>query len=107
MKLIPLATLAAALIATSAFAGEPDPKDTSLPSNGGATVTTSASTSTSTPAVDANVNAASSASTFGTPTGATVTVSTVTNGPVADTPENRAKYRPLSRAGNRTQARGN
>jgi hypothetical protein len=39
---------------------------------------------------------------------ATVTTSLVTNGPVADTPENRAKYgSPLSNAGKRTAARGN
>ncbi|MES2896462.1 MAG: hypothetical protein V4759_10555 [Pseudomonadota bacterium] len=39
---------------------------------------------------------------------ATVTTTLVTNGPVADTPENRAKYgQPLSRAGKRTAARGN
>jgi hypothetical protein len=39
---------------------------------------------------------------------ATVTTSVVTNGPVADTPENRAKYgAPLSNAGKRTAARGN
>lgn len=31
----------------------------------------------------------------------------ITNGPVADTPENRLKYRPLSAAGRRTLARGN
>ena len=31
----------------------------------------------------------------------------VTNGPVLDTAENRAKYPPLSRAGKRTSARGN
>ncbi len=37
-----------------------------------------------------------------------VTTTTVTNGPVADTPENRAKYgSPMSRAGKRTAARGN
>ena len=39
---------------------------------------------------------------------AVVTVNTVTNGPVADTPENRAKYgQPLSRAGKRTAPKGN
>ena len=39
---------------------------------------------------------------------ASVTTSTVTNGPVPDTAENRAKYgQPLSRAGKRTAARGN
>ena len=39
---------------------------------------------------------------------ATYTSTTVTNGPVADTPENRARYgAPLSRAGKRTAAKGN
>jgi|KBSSwiStaDraftv2_1062776.scaffolds.fasta_scaffold02843_12 UrcA family protein len=39
---------------------------------------------------------------------ATVTVQTVTNGPVADTPANRVKYgQPLSRAGRMTQPAGN
>lgn len=39
---------------------------------------------------------------------ASVTTTTVTNGPVADTAENRAKYgSPMSRAGKRTAARGN
>jgi len=51
---------------------------------------------------------ASSATTYGTPTGATVTTSTTTNGPVPDTAENRAKYgQPMSRAGKRTAAAGN
>lgn len=40
--------------------------------------------------------------------GATLTVETVTNGPVPDTPENRAKYgMPDSRAGKMTAPRGN
>ena len=39
---------------------------------------------------------------------ATLTDTVVTNGPVADTPENRAKYgQPMSRAGKRSSARGN
>jgi len=39
---------------------------------------------------------------------ASVTTTTVTNGPVPDTAENRAKYgQPMSRAGKRTSARGN
>jgi UrcA family protein len=39
---------------------------------------------------------------------ATYSTTTVTNGPVADTPENRARYGgPMSRAGKRTSARGN
>ena len=39
---------------------------------------------------------------------ATYSTTTVTNGPVADTPENRARYgAPMSRAGKRTSPRGN
>ena len=39
---------------------------------------------------------------------ATLTTTLVTNGPVADTPENRARYgQPDSRAGKRTAAKGN
>ncbi len=42
------------------------------------------------------------------PSGATVTNTMVTNGPVPDTPENRAKYgQPMSHAGKRTPAKGN
>ena len=38
----------------------------------------------------------------------TLTNTMVTNGPVADTPENRAKYgQPMSQAGKRTSAKGN
>ena len=41
-------------------------------------------------------------------TAASVTTTMVSNGPVPDTAENRAKYgQPLSRAGKRTAARGN
>ena len=41
-------------------------------------------------------------------TGATATVTTLTNGPVPDTKENRAKYgAPMSNAGKRTPAKGN
>lgn len=41
-------------------------------------------------------------------TGASMTTSMVTNGPVPDTAENRAKYgQPMSHAGKRTPARGN
>jgi hypothetical protein len=44
----------------------------------------------------------------GSDVSATVTTTTVTNGPIADTPENRAKYgQPLSRAGKASKARGN
>jgi len=56
---------------------------------------------------------APAAATYGTSASATVpaatyTNTTVTNGPVADTPENRARYgAPLSHAGKRTAAKGN
>ncbi len=59
-------------------------------------------------AVDMTAPAAPSAATAGSNVSATVTTTTVTNGPVADTPENRAKYgQPLSHAGKRTAAKGN
>lgn len=61
---------------------------------------TSSSTTTST---DVTAPAATS-----TASNVSVTTMTVTNGPVPDTPENRAKYgAPLSRAGKMTAARGN
>ena len=62
-------------------------------------VTTSTSTET-TSATDAGAPASAQAG--------TVTTSMVTNGPVPDTAENRAKYgQPMSRAGKRTAAKGN
>jgi len=50
--------------------------------------------------------APASAATKGTDTSAVVATNMITNGPVADTPENRKKYPPLSRAGKRTAPRG-
>ena len=76
-----------------------DADATNLPEgqvNGSATGMSS--TDTTMPAASTGMNADASAS---------VTTTTVTNGPVADTPENRAMYKPLSRAGNRTAAKGN
>ena len=65
------------------------------------TVSTGAAAST-----DVTMPLASSASSYAA--SASVTTTTVTNGPIADTPENRAKYgQPMSRAGQRTPARGN
>ena len=52
--------------------------------------------------------AAPAATTAAEPASATVSTTLTTNGPVPDTPENRAKYgQPLSRAGKMTSARGN
>lgn len=59
------------------------------------------------PRMDATTGAASALSAGGD-VSATVTTTTVTNGPIADTPENRARYgQPLSRAGKAPKARGN
>jgi hypothetical protein len=70
------------------------------PVDTGVTSSTSATTSTD---VTASTPAATDVG-----QAASVTTMTVTNGPVPDTAENRAKYgQPLSRAGKRTAARGN
>ncbi|MES2896461.1 MAG: fasciclin domain-containing protein [Pseudomonadota bacterium] len=47
------------------------------------------------------------AATPGADVSAAVTATTVAMQPVADTPENRAKYKPLSNAGKRSKAKGN
>jgi hypothetical protein len=58
--------------------------------------------------VPANVADTSSSTTTTMPNGATLTHTVVTNGPVADTPENRRLYgQPLSHAGRRTAPAGN
>lgn len=69
-----------------------------MPSAEPASADTGASVTTTTTAA-ADTGAAANAS---------YTTMTVTNGPVPDTAENRAKYgQPMSNAGKRTQARGN
>ena len=67
--------------------------------------TTTTTTDTASTA-DTTTTTATSATSSGT--AASFTTQMVTNGPVADTPENRAKYgQPMSNAGKRTAARGN
>jgi len=67
----------------------------------------SSSATSSTSATVSSDATASSATSAATPA-ASVTTTMVTNGPVPDTPENRAKYgQPMSRAGKMTAARGN
>jgi hypothetical protein len=89
---VPLGTPPSATSAEPLPAAEPAPADTSA----------SATTST-TAAADVTAPAATEVA-----ANASVTTTTVTNGPVPDTAENRAKYgQPLSRAGKRTAARGN
>ena len=69
------------------------------PAAASTTVTTDGATTTTSTTVMA-------ATSMGQP--ASVTTSMVTNGPVPDTPANRAKYgQPMSNAGKRTAAKGN
>ncbi|WP_334162756.1 hypothetical protein [Phenylobacterium sp.] len=80
------------------------------PSTTTTTVTTESSATTPMPPSDTSVTSsttvAPAAGSYAT--GASVTTTLVTNGPVPDTPENRAKYgQPMSRAGKMTAARGN
>lgn len=78
--------------------GDPPATTTSAPA-AAADVTTS----TTTTSTDVTAPSATSAA-----TNVSFTSMTVTNGPVPDTRENRAKYgQPLSRAGRMTAARGN
>jgi len=99
----------AALLATAAHAQTADATTTTTVDPSGVQTTTT---------VDTTTGMATSATTVGVPasslttsyTGApgTVTTKLVTNGPVPDTAENRAKYgQPMSRAGKRTAPRGN
>ena len=73
------------------------------------TVTTEApapATDTTTSSTTSTSSTATAATTAGAP--ASFTTAMVTNGPVPDTAENRAKYgQPMSRAGKRTAAKGN
>jgi len=85
------ASAAAALIGGAAFAQQP-----AQPAPAAA------------PAASTGVAASTSVTTADPASGATVTVTTLTNGPVPDTKENRAKYgQPMSNAGKRTPAKGN
>ena len=105
MKTMPTlaATALLALLAAPAFA-QPMPAD----STPNAPMSTPAATA---PANTMPGAMAPSATDAATPTAATVpgamATQTVTNGPVPDTPEMRAKYQPLSHAGRHTKPAGN
>jgi hypothetical protein len=119
LKTLVTTAAAAALMAGAAHAGE----KTMSPANAQAeppasadTMSTDTGATTSDPMVPAASTGAGamagtramSADTAGADVSAVVTTTMVTNGPIADTPENRAKYgQPLSRAGRQTAARGN
>ena len=103
MKTMPTlaATALLALLAAPTFAQTMPPASTPAEPAAAMPMPTD---STPSPAT-ATAPAAASATDAGTPVSATV--QTVTNGPVPDTPEMRAKYRPLSHAGRHTKPAGN
>ena len=109
MKLIHLATATAvvALLGGAAYAQQPTspvPADAPPVEEAAPPADTTADTGEPTTA-PSDVTATSATSVAGN---VSVTTTTVTNGPVPDTAENRAKYgQPLSRAGRLTAARGN
>ena len=115
-RLLTAAGFAVMLAAGSAHAQSADTDTTvSVDAQGNTTTTT---TTTVTDPVTGLPVAADAAATAGVPASSlttttmgepgTVTTRTVTNGPVPDTAENRAKYgQPLSRAGKRTTPAGN
>ncbi|HEY9219167.1 MAG TPA: hypothetical protein VIO94_14050 [Phenylobacterium sp.] len=92
--------------ATGAGAGE-----TNLPNgevNSSSDATTSGVTSSPTPDTSYSTSSAASASSSGSNASMSGSTQVVTNGPVPDTAENRAKYgAPMSRAGKRTAPAGN
>jgi hypothetical protein len=106
---------AAALLAAPAFAlaqASPPMNDQGAPAasqpdgaNGATIDTTLAPSATSS---GANASGVLTSQSTTDQNGATVTNTLVTNGPVADTPANRAKYgAPMSNAGKRTAPAGN
>ncbi len=101
------AAAATALLAGGAHAGEGKKKAAPAPAASQAPAasemgTDSSSQTMSNPPVSADATSA------GVDTSATAAnTRLITNGPVADTPENRAKFPPLSRAGRQTTPRGN
>jgi hypothetical protein len=114
-----LGAAAAALLSTAAFAqdapsAQPEQKSGDNIVNPAATpmpaepAPAPAVSAPSAAAMGADASVTASAVDAPAPVAGTVTVSTVTNGPVPDTAENRAKYgAPMSRAGKLTRAAGN
>ncbi len=89
----------------------PDAGTPAMAPQGSSTLTTSVNPTTTTTnegvtTTTTTDTSAAAAGSFGQ--GASVTTSMTTNGPVPDTPENRAKYgAPMSNAGKHTAAKGN
>ena len=128
MKTLLTTAAALALIGGAAHAGEgakkSKPADSAqthdqMKDETGKAMTTPGADASATPAMpDTSVNPPANdtaaippgspdATAEGVPASATVSANVTTNGPVADTPENRAKFKPLSRAGRATTPRGN
>ena len=109
---MPLTRLIYATAATALIAGAAHAQDTVTATEGDVTVTTTtvavdSTAGLSAAALQAGVEAdAVMESSVGAP--GTLTLRVVTNGPIPDTPENRAKYgEPNSRAGRATDPAGN
>ncbi|MFN9711938.1 MAG: hypothetical protein ACK547_03015 [Alphaproteobacteria bacterium] len=111
MRLAGLAAAAfVALLVASAHAQPPadEGRQSTAPALDPVVATAPAALSATPAPVPDEVTAAASRSVAYQVGSATLTNTVVTNGPVADTPENRAKYgQPMSRAGKRSGARGN
>lgn len=97
---------AVALMGGAAMAGDERPKD--VVGNTPAASTEMDVQTTVVPMAPSATESAMPASTIAVdqPPG-TMTTRLITNGPVPDTAENRAMYKPLSRAGKATSAKGN
>ena len=105
------AAAATALIGGAAYAQDPpaQPAQAGQPAPAVVPNTTAAdATAAAQAAAPTGQTVSTAATTVTDRSGASTTVSTTTNGPVADTPANRAKYGgPMSHAGKRTLAKGN
>ncbi len=105
MKTLPMlaAASALALLAAPAFA-QTDPAAMTVAQT---TTTTTITPDASAPAPDAATMAPPAAMTPTTTAADPTNVQVVTNGPIPDTPQERAKYKPLSHAGRHTAPVGN
>lgn len=105
IKTLLTATAAMALLAGGAHAGEGKKK--AAPASAPAASADQMGSDTSSQTMD-NQPVSADAMSSGVDTSATASnIRVVTNGPVADTPENRAKFPPLSKTGRNTKPRGN
>lgn len=95
-----LALLSAAAVAATLLAGVSYAQS-------GSSSDPNASPQPSTQAPSQDTSSAPSAPAQGTNASANTNVTVITNGPIPDTPENRARFTPLSATGRATTPRGN